>query len=91
MKKFKYTTVPSLNKSTTAKATVTKFPISSQFSDVTVGTTKTYIQLYYTATAIRRAWKYYTGMTLSDNQIKRIEQETSTGAQNNILTIGGTV
>jgi hypothetical protein len=41
--KFKYTTVPNLTKSTTAKATVTKFPISSQFDDVTVGSSKTYI------------------------------------------------
>jgi hypothetical protein len=68
LKDFKYTVAPNLNKSTTAKATVTKFPISSQFADVTNSTTtKSYIQLYYTVTAIRRAWKYYTGMTLTDN------------------------
>jgi hypothetical protein len=92
LKDFKYTVVPNLVKSTTAKATVTKFPISSQFTDVTNSTTtKSYIQLYYTVTAIRRAWKYYTGMTLTDNQIKRIENETPTAAQSNIYTVNGTV
>jgi hypothetical protein len=44
LKDFKYTVVPNLVKSTTAKATVTKFPISSQFADVTnSSTTKSYI------------------------------------------------
>jgi hypothetical protein len=47
--------------------------------------------LYYTATAIRRAWRYYTGMTLTDNVLQAIMQETNQANKTNTLTINGTV